>query len=155
MAKPKPKDPKVETLTRQGCLNPRPDTVADPLFVASDFFDPRDLVQVKYEMVRRVRTDGHSVSAATAAFGFSRPSYYLAQDALGSGGLAALLPKKPGPRGPRKLTAEVVAFLRRQLLDDPALSAADLAERARERFGCKVHPRSVERALSRPEKKHW
>ena len=153
MVNVKPKDPKVEALKQQGCLNPRPDGVKDPLFANSDFFDPCDLVQVKYEMVRRVRTDGQSVSATTEVFGFSRPAFYLAQSVLGSGGLAALLPKKPGPRGAHKLNAEVVDFLRRELNDNPSLGSPELADRVRERFGRKVHPRSVERALSRPEKK--
>src|SRR4051812_49751372 len=36
----------------QGTLNPRADDVRDPAFVDSEFFDPRDLVQVKYEMLR-------------------------------------------------------------------------------------------------------
>jgi hypothetical protein len=35
---------------------------------------PRDLVQVKYEMLRRVRVDGHSVSQSATGFGLSRPS---------------------------------------------------------------------------------
>ena len=69
MAKPKPPDPKAHALRQRGSLNPRPETVADPLFATSDFFDARDLVQVKYEMVRRVRVDGQPVSRSAAAFG--------------------------------------------------------------------------------------
>ena len=74
MAKPKPPDPKPDALRLQGSLNPHPERVQDPLFAAADFFDARDLVQVKYEMVRRVRVDGQPVSRSAAAFGFSRPS---------------------------------------------------------------------------------
>src|SRR2546430_13430269 len=36
---------------------------------ASDFFDARDAVQVKYEMVRKVRAGGAPVTQAAAAFG--------------------------------------------------------------------------------------
>ncbi len=96
MARTKPPDPKVETLRRQGCLNPHPERVQDPLFAAADFFDARDLVQVKYEMVRRVRIDGQPVSRSATAFGLSRPSFYQAQARLDRGGLGALVPKKPG-----------------------------------------------------------
>ena len=71
-------DPKVEALRAERSLNPRPDEVSDPSFAASEFFDPRDLVQVKYEMVRQVRVDGQPVSRSAAAFGFSRPSFYQA-----------------------------------------------------------------------------
>ena len=42
----------------------------------------------------------------------------------------------------------------RQLRDaDAALRPAELADRVHERFGRSVHPRSVERALARREKK--
>src|SRR5207244_45227 len=95
------------------CLNPRPEAVADQAFTAGpEFFDARDLVQVKYEMVRRVRAEGQPVTAAAAAFGFSRPSYYQAAAAVDAGGLAALVPARPGPRRAHKLTAEVIAFAR-------------------------------------------
>ncbi len=60
--------------------------------------DPRDVVQVKYEMVRKVKLEGAPVARSAAAFGFSRPTYYGAEAALESGGLPALVPAKPGPR---------------------------------------------------------
>ena len=69
-------DPKVAALRAERSLNPRPEEVTDEAFGASEFFDPRDLVQVKYEMVRRARVDGVPVSRSAAAFGFSRPSFY-------------------------------------------------------------------------------
>ena len=75
--KTKVPDPKTEALRHQGCLNPHPERVTGPLFDASDFFDSRDLVQVKYEMLRRVRAEGEPISESAAAFGFSRPSFYL------------------------------------------------------------------------------
>jgi hypothetical protein len=91
MAKAKPPDPKLEALRQQGSLNPRPDKVRDPLFTTADFFDARDLIQVKYEMVRRVLVDGQPVSSTASSFGFSRPTFYQAQAALESGGLAGLV----------------------------------------------------------------
>ena len=75
-------DPKVEALRAERSLNPRPGEVRDPSFASSEFFDPRDLVQVKYEMVRQVRVDGQPVSRSAAgsprsslpaAFGMLRP----------------------------------------------------------------------------------
>ncbi len=88
MARRRP-DPKAEHLRQQGCLHPHPEQVTDELFAASEFFDPRDLLQAKYEMLRRVLVDGHSVSQSAAGFGLSRPSYYQAQKAYKSGGLPA------------------------------------------------------------------
>jgi transposase len=145
-------DPKVEALRAERSLNPRPEAVADERFVSSEFLDARDLVQVKYEMVRRARVDGEPVSRAAEAFGFSRPSFYAAQEALDRGGLAALVPQRPGPRGAHKLTPEVVAFARERLQADPRLSSQALVEVIAERFGVRVHRRSVERALARAER---
>jgi transposase len=142
-------DPKVEALRVERSLNRRPEAVTDEAFAGSEFFDARDLVQVKYEMVRRVRVDGDAVSRSVAAFGFSRPSFYEAAAALDTGGLAALVPARPGPRRAHKLTEEVVAFARRRLEADPSLRSVDLVEAIAERFGVRVHPRSVERALAR------
>ena len=151
---PRPKsDPKADTLRELGCLHPHPEKVTDEAFLASEFFDRRDLVQVKYEMLRRVRVDGQSVSQSAAGFGLSRPSYYQAQAAYEEGGLPALLPKKPGPRRAHKLSEEVVRALREALAEQPALGPRELVALAEERFGISVHRRSIERALARQEKK--
>ena len=152
MSRPK-SDPKADTLRKQGCLHPHPKKVTDEAFAASEFFDPRDLVQVKYEMLRRVRVDGQAISHAAKGFGLSRPSYYQAQAAYEEGGLPALLPRKPGPRGAHKLSAQVVAALREALAEQPELSPQELVRVVEERFGVSVHRRSVERALARQEKK--
>ena len=145
-------DPKVEALRAERSLNPRPEAVSDERFSGSEFLDARDLVQVKYEMVRRARVDGEQVGRAAAAFGFSRPSFYAAERALDDGGLAALVPARPGPRGAHKLTPEVVAFARDRRATDPKLSSAGLGELIAERFGVRVHRRSVERAVARAER---
>lgn len=145
-------DPKVEALRAERSLNPRPEAVQDERFRGSEFFDARDLVQVKYEMVRRVRVEGDTVSASVGAFGFSRPSFYEAAAALDAGGLPALVPARPGPRRAHKLNDEVVAFARERLAADPSARAADLVEAIAERFDIRVHPRSVERALARAAK---
>jgi transposase len=148
----KRQDPKVAALRAERSLNPRPDEVTDEEFADSEFFDARDLVQVKYEMVRRVRVDGAPVSRSAAAFGFSRPSFYEAAAAVDAGGLAALVPARPGPRRAHKLTEEVVAFARATRDAEPGLRSSELADRIGERFGIRVHPRSVERALAREPK---
>ena len=145
-------DPKDQALRAERSLNPRPEAVRDERFRASEFFDARDLVQVKYEMVRRVRVDGEAVTRAAGAFGFSRPSFYEAAAALDAGGLAGLVPARPGPRRAHKLTEEVVAFVRERRAAEPALRSVDLVKAAAERFGVRVHRRSVERAIARAER---
>jgi transposase len=144
-------DPKEAALRATRTLNPRPEAVVDEVFIASPFCDPRDLVQVKYEMVRRVRVDRVPVARAARAFGFSRQVYYDAAAALDAGGPAALAPGKPGPKGPRKLTDEVMQRVEEHLVANPSARSVDLAQLVEEEFGARVHPRSVERALARRE----
>jgi transposase len=142
-------DSKTQALRQSRTLNPHPETVTDERFAGSEFFDARDVVQVKYEMVRRVEVDGVPVTAAAAAFGLSRQTYYQAAAALADGGPAALVPGKPGPKGARKLTDEVLGHLDELLAADDTLRPAALADLVEQRFGTRVHPRSIERALAR------
>lgn len=143
------RDPKEDALRAQRSLNPRPEAVTDEAFSSSEFLDSRDLVQVKYEMVRRVRVEGDAVSRSAAAFGFSRPSFYEAAAALDAGGLPALVPARPGPRRAHKLTDEIVTFAQERMAEDATLRSRDLVETISERFDVVVHPRSIERALAR------
>ena len=147
-------DPKEAALAQARCLNPHPEQVRDPAFLASEFFDARDAVQVKYEMVRQVKADGAPVTAAAAAFGYSRPAYYEAAAALERSGLEGLVPARPGPRGASKLTEEICAWAEEQLAADPGLRPAGLPDRIADAFGVRVHPRSVERALARRRERH-
>ena len=144
-------DAKAAALAETRTLNPRPEAVRDEQFVSSEFFDARDVVQVKYEMVRRVRIDGVPVTQTAAAFGFSRPSYYEAAAAVERDGLGALVPAKPGPRRAHKLTDEVITYARQLRKADPGLGSAQLAAAIAAKFAITVHPRSVERALARAE----
>jgi transposase len=145
---------KAAALREHHALNPHPEAVTDPAFVGGDpFFDARDVVQVKYEMLRRVHQDAQPVSRAASAFGFSRPSFYQAEAAFTAGGLPGLLPQRPGPRRAHKLSAEVVDFLAQLRSEEPGLRSRDLAERVRSAFQLTVHPRSIERALARHAKR--
>ena len=146
MAKRDPADRKRKALVRSSTLHPHPELVTDELFLENPFFDPHDVVQVKYEMLRRVRVDGHTVSQAASASGLSRPTYYQARDAFERGGLAALLPEKKGPKRAHKLTSEVLAFIEAELAAHPERTPAELAERLQEQLGVTVHPKSIGRA---------
>ena len=155
MARKRESDAKEAALGETRTLNPRPEAVRDEEFVSSEFFDARDLVQVKYEMVRRVGVDGAAVTqAAAAAFGFSRPSYYEAAAAVKRNGLRGLVPAKPGPRRAHKLTEEIIAYARQlpEAMNPASVRSARLADAIAEKFAIQVvHPRSVERALVRAE----
>src|SRR5262249_46218107 len=147
-------DPKEAALAATRCLHPHPEQVRDPGVLASEFFDARDLVQVKYEMVRRVKADGAPVTEAAAAFGSSRPAYYQAAAALEASGLEGLVPARPGPRGAHKLTDEILAWAEERLAAHPGLRPAQLAGPIEQAFGVRAHPRSVERALARRRERH-
>lgn len=149
---PKP-DSKLLALRDSGTLNAHAQDVQDPVFLSNDFFDARDLVQLRYEMLRRVRIDGQPIAETAARFAVSRPTFYKAQMAFERAGLAGLLPVKRGPRGAHKITAEVLRFVENTLAGEPQLRAPALVERIANRFGLLVHRRTVERALERLKKK--
>src|SRR5438309_4461285 len=149
-----PRDDKPAALRRAHAFNPRSQTVTAAAFTSGNaFFDARDLVQVKYEMLRRVREDGQAVSRAAADFGFSRPAFYQTQAVFDAAGLPGLLPQRPGPKRAHKLSEDVVDRLEQALDADPSLNSAELAQRLEKDLGLRVHPRSVERALNRRRKK--
>jgi len=146
---PNSRQTKRSLLCQQGTLNPRPDEVQHESFRHSDFFDPEDLLQVKYEMLRQVDIDKQPVSQAAKAFGFSRPSFYQAQAAFQEAGLAGLLPQKRGPRSGYKLTGELMQFVTQLRAAEPEISTSQLAKQVAQRFGVSVHPRSIDRQLRR------
>ena len=149
MPRPKSPDPKTDALRSVGALNPHPAAVKDQIFAGSDFFDRRDLVQVRYEMVRRVRTDGRPIAETATRFGVSRPTYYKLSAEFEREGICGLLPKKRGPKGGHKLRAEIIEALRTARTQDPAVDAASLVELVKRRFGVVIHARTIERALKK------
>jgi transposase len=149
----KPSDSKRQQLAENGTLNPHPHKVRDPLFQSHEFFDPNDGLQVKYEMLRRVRIEGWSVSQAAKMFGISRLSFYHTNDAFEREGLGGLLPKKRGPKQAHKLSEEVMGYVTALIQKETLLNTRQLTERIRQRFGFSIHRRSLERALRREKKR--
>jgi len=147
------RNPKMDRLKQNDSLNRHPERVRAAHFQNSTFFDARDLVQVKYEMLREVSHEGTPKAQAAALYGLSRPTFYQAQDAFTRDGLAGLLPGQRGPKGAHKLTDEVMAFITRRQAEAPGLHAKALAEALHEELHLVVHPRSVERALARKKKR--
>jgi transposase len=147
-------NPKHESLRQAGAFHAAADAVSDEPFLSHEFFDPHDLVQVKYEMVRKVRVDGASASQAARDFGFSRTAFYQALALLEQQGLPGLIPKRPGPKGAHKLNDAVLEFIdTQQQATDELLRPEALAEMILQQFQLSVHPRSIERALAKRRKK--
>lgn len=153
MARAKGNPDKRRLLGQSGTLNPNSRNVIHPLFQDSEFFDPDDLIQLKYEMLRQIRIDRQPVSRTAREFGFSRPSFYQAQFTFEQGGLAGFLPHKRGPKSGYKLTARIMRFVAERRVAQPELSFAQLAQLVNQNFGLQVHPRSIERQLLREKKR--
>ena len=150
---PKHARAKIQALRQSGTLNLRARKVLDRLFLEEDFFDPEDLPQVKYEMLRRVQKEAMPIGTAAASFGFSRPSFYKALEDFAREGLVGLIPKKRGPKRGHKLTGEIMAFVAQIRAQEPSVRTPDLVQRIRDEFGTRVHRRTLERALIAAKKK--
>ncbi len=140
---------KTTILEESGTLNPNPDKVSDELFQGRAFFDSSDLLQVKYELLRCVAKEDRTVSKAARDFGFSRRHYYEIQKHFAQAGFQGLMGEKRGPRSAHKLNDEVLRFVRAAIAEDPTLKALGLSRLIEQQFQLKVHPRSIEKALSR------
>jgi len=138
---------KRQVLQNSGTFNPRHARVRHPLFQGSEFFDPEDLLQLKYESLRALQQEHASIAQTASQFGLSRPTLYQARAHFQAHGLEGLLPGKRGPRKAHKLTPEVLGYLQELAATEPALSARQKAARLRQRFQVKVHPRTLEKAL--------
>jgi transposase len=149
---PVPEDAKIAALRAAGALHPRPDAVQDEAFAREGFFDRRDRVQVKYEMLRRHRIEGRPVTEVATTFAVSRQAFYAAETAFTATGLPGLLPRPRGPKGAHKCTDEILDFVEQRRAETPGSSAAAMADAVRERFGVAIHPRSLARALVRRKK---
>ena len=102
---------KIDILKENGTFNADSNSVKADDFLHGIFFDPNDLVQVKYEMLRSVEKKESSISEAAEKYGLSRQTYYVNKAAIESGGLAALIPKKTGPKDGYKLKDEGRRFI--------------------------------------------
>lgn len=141
---------RVQRLKREGTLHPNPDKVRADLLQQSTFFDANDLMQMKYEMLRSVNVHEQTASEAAREFGLSRVAYYRAREQHQAEGLAGLLPHRRGPKRPHKLSSEVMLFVGEQLASsNQSPDWGLLSKQIEARFGTKVHPRSIERAVKR------
>ena len=150
---PSDEDSKKEALRVAGTLHPNPNAVQDEAFLQNVFFDPNDLLQVKYEMLRRHRDKQKSVTEVARAFGTSRQAFYAAKSLFDNQGIPGLIPKRRGPRGAHKCTEEVLDFAEKWKNTHKTERSRSLSEAIEKRFGISIHHRSVDRALGRRKKK--
>ena len=135
-------------LRRTGTLNPRPDKVRDPQFEREEFFDARDLLQVRYELVRAAST-GVPLAKVAERFGCSVPTCSRLKRAFHERGLFGLIRRRPGPRGPHKFTPEIVDFIVEYRRDHGPVGADKLVVLIADKFGVTVHPRGIYKILEK------
>jgi transposase len=142
---------KHEIMKTNGTYNQKHAKVIAPQFHQGIFFDPHDLIQVKYEMLRSVETGESTVTQAAGQYGLSRETYYHVKSAYELGGIEALIPRKTGPKGAHKLTEKGEDFIDRYRGDHPSASVSEINNRMTETVGINVHNRTISRYL---QKKH-
>jgi transposase len=139
---------RYRVLEQAGLLHPAAEAVVgEPFRSHPEFFATFDKVQVKYEMLRAHVLDGDTATAAAAAHGYSRASFYLVAAAFEQSGMVGLMDERPGRRGPLKLSPEVLAFLQSRHRQLPGASGAELASDLERALGVRLHRRTVEKAL--------
>ena len=150
---PSDAESKKAALRASGSLHSNPDAVRDDAFSQGDFFDPNDLVQVKYEMLRRHQDGRKSVTEVARAFGTSRQAFYAAKAIFDTQGIPGLIPKRRGPHGAHKCTEEVLDFAEDWKDRHKGERSGQLAEAIEQHFGININPRTIDRALVRRKKK--
>jgi hypothetical protein len=106
-----PQDVKARFLADHQALHPHPERIRDTFFQQGGFFDPRDLVQVRYELLRRHLVERRPVTEIIRDFGISRQMFYVLLRVFQQEGLAGLLPRRRGPKGAHKCTDAILTFV--------------------------------------------
>ena len=146
-------DVKTPALRAAGALHPHPEVVRDETFLRHPFFDPRDRVQVRYEMVRRHQIDGRPVTEVAARFGVSRQAFYEAAATFAAQGIPGLVPKRPGPKRAHKCTDALLDYVDRWRAGEDVRPGERLTAAVARPVGVTIHARSLDRAAARRKKK--
>ena len=127
---------------------PIPNACATPGLPATTSSTPATYSS-RYEMVRLVRIDRLTLAKAAERFGVSLPTCFRMVRAFARQGLPGLLPERRGPRGPHKITPDILQFVDEHRVRHGRTGAAQLVPMIEQRFGVKLHPRGLEKALAR------
>jgi transposase len=136
---------KLEILKENGTYNKRHASVKKAEFMEGGFYDPRDIVQVKYEMLRDAEDSNRAISTVSGDFGFSRTAFYSIKESFEKNGITALFPDKPGPRQPHKLTKAVQELIEKHIETNPNASATEIAATIQREKGIQINKRTIER----------
>lgn len=138
---------KKEFLSKEGILNPKPERISNNLFLTKAFFDPLDLPQVQYEMLRKARVEEIPVIEACRQFGFSREYFYRLERNFMERGYMSLLGAPMGRRPIIALNQEIVNFIVHRKIEDLSLSGEALRIEILSRYKVNCSRRTVERIV--------
>lgn len=136
-------------LEKEGFLNPKPDRIVHPLFKTLSFFDPLDLPQVRYELLRCARGGECSVLAACEEFGFSREYFYKLDRTFMERGYVALLGSQVGRRPLIALNQEIVSYVVMEKMKRPKASGDELRKEIEKLYKVECSTRTVERVIEK------
>ena len=122
-----------------------------PIICRRRFLRSQRIVQVKYEMLRRVQSEGHSGDGCRDGFRLLATLVLSSSVGLRGGWACRIGSAQRGPKQAHKLTDEVLDFIIETRQKQPHVRTAELVRLIQERFGTKVHPRSIERSLVGPQ----
>lgn len=143
---------KREILLANGTYNQKHEKVKNNKFLAGSFYDPMDIVQVKYEMLKDAEEGSRGIAQVADEFGFSRASFYNIKNAFDKQGLSAFVPEKTGPKRPYKLTEPYKDYIDRYISEKPKASSNEITKSLKNYKGIDISKRTVERYRSK--KKH-
>ena len=143
---------KTDYLKEAGTLNPRPEKVRDEKFLTNDFFDPHDLLQVRYELIRSHKNEKLAISDIAGIFGVTRLTVYRLIEAFEEKGLQGLMPKTRGPKEASKMKGVILSFIEQILETDPKATKEMLIKKVEDEYGVKVHRRTLERAIKKKKR---
>jgi transposase len=109
--------------------------------------DPSDKLAHQFLMLLEGHCLQANVSAVAKRYGYCRARYYQLQRAFQAGGLAALLPKKTGPKSNYRRTEEAVRQVLRHFFLDPDTTALVVTQKLRQTH-FPISLRSVQRIIA-------
>ena len=137
---------KIDSLKSSGSYNDRHREVTLNRFNNDDFYDPSDIVQVKYEMLRGVREHDLTVEEVSKQYGMSRTAYYNAKEAFEENGVLGLIPVKRGPKGSR-LDPETERCIDEYLADHPRSKTPEVCKRVLSVTGISIPVSTMRRII--------
>ena len=132
-------------LRQTRCLHLSPEKVLDERFQQEGgFFDSKDIVQVKYELLRACEVEGSDVASACTRFGFSRTTYYKVNDAFIQGGIPSLVGRPRGRPQPIKLNETILGYLIAEKAKNPKLTASETVTDVLTQYDVQISVRMIQ-----------